>query len=119
MLTQDEEDFIVYWQQHRLQKKRWIKQLAVGLPMGMALVMGVALNLVSGWHTRAQMVMFRESASLVIVLLIAALAMVVFMVVFSSRHRWDQQEQRYLEFMQRKAAQTGHLEKKEKPSSTI
>jgi hypothetical protein len=87
--------------------------------MGMALVMGVALNLVSGWHTRAQMVMFRESASLVIVLLIAAFAMVVFMVVFSSRHRWDQQEQRYLEFMQRKAAQTGHLEKKEQPSSTI
>jgi len=119
MLTQEEENFIVYWQQQRLQKKRWIRQLAVGLPMGMALVIGITLNLVSGWYTRAQMVMFRESASLVIVLLIAALAMVVFMVVFSSRHRWDQQEQRYLEFMQRKGAQTGQSESKTQPSSTI
>jgi hypothetical protein len=116
MLTQEEEKFIVYWQQQRLQKKKWIRQLAVGLPMGMALVIGVTLNLVSGWYTRAQMVMFRESASLVIVLLVAALALVVFMVVFSSRHRWDQQEQQYLEFMQRKGSQPGQSENK-KPSS--
>jgi hypothetical protein len=119
MLTQEEEKFIVYWQQQRLQKKKWIRQLAVGLPMGMALVIGITLNLASGWYTRAQMVMFRESASLVIVLLIAALAMVVFMVVFSSRHRWDQQEQRYLEFMQRKGVQAGQSESKTQSSSTI
>jgi hypothetical protein len=119
MLTQEEENFIAYWQQHRLQKKKWIKQLAVGLPMGMALVIGISLNLASGWYTRAQMVLFRESASLVIVLLVAALAMVAFMVVFSSRHRWDQQEQRYLEFMQRKAAQSGQSDSKTQPSSTL
>jgi len=119
MLTKEEEDFIGYWAHHRLQKRKVIKQLAVGLPMAMALVVGISLNLFSGWYTRAQMVLFRESASLVIVLLIAALAMIIFMVVFSSRHRWDQQEQRYLEFMQRKAAQSGQSDSKTQPSSTL
>jgi membrane protein YdbS with pleckstrin-like domain len=107
MLTQEEEDFILYWQQNRLQKRRWIKQLSVGLPMALALVAGIAVNLFSGWYTRAQMVLFRESASLVIILLIAAVALVIFMIVFSSRHRWDQLEQRYLELMQRKEAKGG------------
>ncbi|MFM7646079.1 MAG: hypothetical protein ACKO41_05120 [Sphingomonadales bacterium] len=107
MLSQEEENFMVYWQQHRLQKRKWIKQLAVGLPMALALIAGISVNLFSGWYTRAQMVMFRESASLIIVLLVAAIALVVFMVIFSSRHRWDQYEQRYLELVQRKSNLSG------------
>lgn len=110
MLTQEEENFIEYWRQHRLQRRKWVKQIAVGLPMALALVVGISLNLFSGWYTRAQMVMFRESASMVIVLLIAALGLVIFMVVFSSRHRWDQYEQRYLELMQRKGDIIGQKE---------
>lgn len=106
MLTKEEEDFIGYWAHHRLQKRKVIKQLAIGLPMAMALVVGISLNLFSGWYTRAQMVLFRESASLVIVLLIAALAMIIFMVVFSSRHRWDLNEQRYKELLQQQRNET-------------
>ncbi len=107
MLTKEEKDFIGYWKQHRLQKRKWFRQLYVGLPMAMALVAGVSINLFSGWYTRAQMVLFRESSSLVIVLLLAALALVVFMVVFSSHHRWDQNEMRYNELLQRKDDQSG------------
>lgn len=110
MLTQEEEKFMAYWQEHRLQKRKWIKQLSVGLPLALALVAGISVNLFSGWYTRAQMVLFRESASLIIILLVAALALVVFMVVFSSRHRWDQFEQRYLELMQRKESGSGQKE---------
>lgn len=106
MLTPKESDFVAYWEAHRLEKKRVIKQLAVGLPLGVALVAAIFANVFSGWYGRAQMVMFRESASLVIVLLIAAVGIVLFMVIFSARHRWDQNEQQYRELLARSSAST-------------
>jgi len=48
------------------------------------------------------MVMFRENASLIVILLVAALSIVVFIVIFSARHRWDMNEQRYRELLSRK-----------------
>jgi len=43
------------------------------------------------------MVFARENTSLVLVLLVAAIAIVLFVIIFSARHRWEMNEQRYLE----------------------
>lgn len=101
-MTQEETDFIRYWEENRLSKKKVLKQLYVGLPLGVVLISTIFINLLSGWYSRAQMEMARESSSLIVVLLVAALAIVVFIVIFSARHRWDINEQHYRELKARK-----------------
>jgi glycopeptide antibiotics resistance protein len=97
MLVKEEKEFLQYWEQNRVAKKKWVRQLSVGLPLGVALVLTTFVNLFSGWYGRAQMVFARENTSLVLVLLVAAIAIVLFVIIFSARHRWEMNEQRYLE----------------------
>jgi hypothetical protein len=44
-------------------------------------------------------VFFREQGSLILILVIAAVGIITFLAVFSARHRWDMQEQRYRELI--------------------
>jgi membrane protein YdbS with pleckstrin-like domain len=101
MLTEDESRFVAYWETHRNSKKKLVKQLAVGLPLSVALVIAIFVNFFSGWYKRAEMIM-RTQTSLILVLVIAAISIVIFMSVFSAKHRWDQNEQRYREFLAKK-----------------
>ncbi|HEY1871896.1 MAG TPA: hypothetical protein VGG71_12610, partial [Chitinophagaceae bacterium] len=55
MLTEDEKKFIDYWEHNRLSKKRVLKQLYVGLPLGVALAIAIFINFFSGWDKHAQM----------------------------------------------------------------
>jgi sterol desaturase/sphingolipid hydroxylase (fatty acid hydroxylase superfamily) len=98
MLTKQEEDFIDYWEKNRLQKKKVLKQLSIGLPFGVLLVIAIFLNFFSGWDKRAEMVA-SEDRSVVLVLLIAAILIVAFIVIFSVRHQWDLHEQQYKELL--------------------
>ena len=100
MLTQEEKEFIDYWEQNRLKKRKIITQLSVGLPLGVLLVVAIFVNFLSGWDKRAQMVI-NADPSLIIVLLIASILIVLFIVIFSVRHKWDQNEQRYRELVSR------------------
>lgn len=102
MLTEEEKGFIGYWENNRLRKKKVWRQLSLGLPLGVVLVIAIFANLFSGWYRRADMEMKQEDSSLVLVLLAAALLIVVFVVVFSARHRWDINEQRYRELLSRR-----------------
>jgi ABC-type sulfate transport system permease subunit len=102
MLTPEEAGFISYWEENRLKKKRIIRQLSLGLPLGVVLVMAIFVNFFSGWYKRAEMVLRREQTSLILVLLVAAVLIVVFIVVFSVRHKWDINEQRYKELVIKK-----------------
>jgi len=102
MLTKEESGFIAYWENNRLQKKRIWRQLSLGLPLGTLLVIAIFVNLISGWYKRADMEMKKEESSLILVLLAAALLIVAFVVVFSVRHRWDLNEQRYRELLSRR-----------------
>ena len=102
MLTREESNFIEYWEQNRLRKKQVWRQLSVGLPLAVLLVIAIFINFFSGWKKRAAMTMNREDSSLILVLLGAALLIVVFVVVFSVRHKWDMHEQRYRELLSRK-----------------
>jgi len=100
MLTDEEKKFIRYWEENRLRKKKVVRNMAVGLPLGLLLVIAIFANFFSGWYKRADMVLNTDS-SLIMVLLVASVLIVVFFSVFSARRRWDINEQRYLELKQR------------------
>ncbi len=105
MLTDNDQNFLKYWEDNRLRKKKVIKQLAVGLPLAVVLVIAIFANFFAGWYQRADMERSKESPTLILVLLIAALLIVVFVVVFSARHRWDMNEQHYKELLARRDRQ--------------
>jgi hypothetical protein len=100
MLTTEEENFILYWEQNRGRKKRLVWQLAAGLPLALVIVGGTFITVFSQWYTRAIRIIQLNSGTLVV--LIALLLTVVFVVVFSGKHRWDMNEQRYQELIIRK-----------------
>ena len=101
MLTEEEKRFVAYWAENRLKKSRVLRQLYVGMPLAVIIVIAIFVNFLSGWYTRAGMAMREESSSLVLVLLVAALGIVAFIVIFSARHRWDQNENQYLELREK------------------
>jgi membrane protein YdbS with pleckstrin-like domain len=103
MLTDEEEKFLVYWRNNREKKTTLISQLSLGLPLGLLVGVGIILNYVSGWYTRATMV--ANSQSTPIVLIIAVILITIFCSVFYKRHRWDMNEQRYLELTYKKEKQ--------------
>ena len=108
MLTEEEKGFIEYWEANRLKRKRFFKQLAIGLPIGVLLVVSIFLSFFSGWHKQADIELRSQSQSqpdystIILVLIIAALIIVVFTAVFSARHKWDLNEQRYRELLAKK-----------------
>ncbi|HYM92540.1 MAG TPA: hypothetical protein VET23_00220 [Chitinophagaceae bacterium] len=101
MLTEQEKDFMEYWEQNRLRRKRIITQLALGLPLGVGFTILIFINFFSGWYQRAGM-MLNTDPSLFPVLLVAALLIVIFVAIFSVRHKWDINEQRYRELLAKK-----------------
>ena len=102
MLTPDEEKFIEYWEANRLSRKKVLKQLYVGLPFAALLVIAIVVNFLSGWYKRADMEI-RSNTSLILVVVIAGIAIVVFTTVFSVRHKWEMNEQFYRELLAKKA----------------
>jgi membrane protein YdbS with pleckstrin-like domain len=99
MLTQEEKGFVEYWGQNRLNKKKVLYFLYAGLPLAVALIASVFVTTFTGWYERADMELQKNLKSLIIVLFIAALLIVAFIVIFSARHRWDINEQRYRELL--------------------
>jgi hypothetical protein len=102
MLTPEEEGFIEYWEKNRLRKKKIFRQLGLGLPLGVSLVVAIFINFFSGWYKRADITLSSEQSSMILVLLVAALLIVIFVVIFSVRHKWEQNEQYYNELLSRK-----------------
>ncbi len=96
MLSKEEKKFIEYWEQNRDKQKKFFKQLAIGLPVGSLFAIAIFINVVSGWHVVASSVL-NSSPSFILVLLIAVILIVVFIAVFTVKHRWDINEQRYKE----------------------
>jgi hypothetical protein len=101
MLTQQEQDFIRYWETNRLSRKKVVRQFLIGIPVGLAFVIPIFINFASGWYKRAQMEANSEDFN-PIVLMVALLLIVGFTAIFYQRHKWDQYEQRYRELLARK-----------------
>ena len=102
MLTGEEKAFIEYWEANRLSKKKVLRQLYAGLPFATLLIISIVAVTFSGWYRDADKVLKSEEKSIILVLLVAVLGIVVFIVIFSARHRWDINEQRYRELLARK-----------------
>jgi len=98
MLTEEERKFVIYWEKNRLLKKKRSPQVAIGLSMASLLALLFVGNLLSGWYARADMVL-QSNKSLVITILVAVLIIIVFIAIFSMRHIWEKNEQRYQEFL--------------------
>ena len=103
MLTQQEQDFIRYWETNRLSRKKVVRQFLIGIPVGLAFAIPIVINFSSGWYKRAQMEANSEDFN-PMVLMVALLLIVGFTAIFYQRHRWDQYEQRYRELLARKQA---------------
>jgi preprotein translocase subunit SecY len=106
VLTPEEEKFIEYWEHNRLKKRKITKQLSIGLPIGVLLVTGIFASVFARWDKHAEVQMREEmqytsSPTLILVFVIAALLIVAFFVIFSARHNWDLNEQRYKELNSR------------------
>ena len=105
MLTSEEIKFIEYWEQNRVKQKRLVKQLIIGLPLGVLFAAMIFINFFSGWYKRADMII-NTQPSVIPVLLIAIILIVIFISVFSVRHKWDINEQRYRELLSKKNDKT-------------
>jgi uncharacterized BrkB/YihY/UPF0761 family membrane protein len=102
VLTPEEEKFLEYWEHNRLKKRKVTKQLSIGLPIGVLLVIGIFASVFARWDKHADVQMREEmqytvAPTLILVFIIAALLIVIFFVIFSARHNWDLNEQRYKE----------------------
>jgi hypothetical protein len=102
MLTQQEKDFIVYWEQNRQKQKKTYRQLLVGIPIGFLFAIPILINFVSGWDKHAEMIANTNNFN-PLVLVIALLLIICFVAIFSKHHQWEMREQRYQEL---KAKQT-------------
>jgi hypothetical protein len=106
VLTEEEKQFVAYWEANRLKRKKVTRQLSIGLPLAAVLVIAIFVNFFSGWYKKADMVRSQMEqqgqSSLILVLLAACILIVVFISIFSVRHKWDQHEQRYRELLGRR-----------------
>lgn len=101
MMSEQEKLFVEYWEANRLKEKKLMKQLLIGLPVGVLFGVPIIFMLLSGrfWYKRADM----EATSHLnpVVLVVAVVVIVVFVAVFYKRHQWDMKEQQYLEIKAR------------------
>jgi hypothetical protein len=97
MLTQDEQRFIDYWKNNRDKEKKTFRQLLIGLPIGLVFGVSILAIFSSGWYERANMVAYSSSSPYIF--LIAIFCIIAFIAVFSKKHKWDMNEQRYAELI--------------------
>lgn len=101
MLTKEEKDFVEYWEKNRDKKKSVWHYLSAGFPMGVALVAAILINVFSDWFKGASRV-FNTNSNNFLMVLIASIFIVMFIVFFSARHKWDINEQYYRELLAKK-----------------
>jgi len=107
MLTPAEENFLHYWEKNRDREKKLIRQLFIGLPIGLLISIGIILSLDLNWYPRANMV---ANASLnPYVFLLAIIGITVFTAVFYKKFQWDMKEQRYRELCVKKEKEKNPL----------
>lgn len=100
MLSEDELRFISWWAHNRNKEKKWFKQWLIGLPLGLCFGIAILLNFFSGWYKRADMILHSGVSNRAfnpLILIIAMLLIVSFVAIFSKRHKWEMNEQKYRE----------------------
>jgi hypothetical protein len=103
MLTDQEEKFLIYWEKNKEREKSFFRQISLGMPIGLLIGIGILLNFVSGWYTRANMVANSQSTPLVLIFAIVIIAF--FCSIFYKRHQWEMNDQKYQELTIKKKLQ--------------
>ncbi len=94
MLTKEEKDFILYWENNRENERMFFRQLGYGLPRGLIFGLPILLAvLFHDWYKN----MIPISKSQIILIAIAVLGITLFYSIFRMNFRWDQNEQLYKE----------------------
>jgi pilus assembly protein TadC len=94
MLTNDEKLFLEFWEKNRDGQKRFIRQLAAGLPMGLIFALPVLIAVIfHNWYKS----MIYISNSQVIVIIIGVVGIAVFFAMFRMKFKWENNEQLYKE----------------------
>lgn len=99
-----EEKFMQYWQEKRLQSKfnpfLFLQGFAGGLIIGLL----VFISLLAGWYKRANMDASNKLNP--IVLLVCILAIGLFIAIFYTSFKFEQNEQLYQEILKKREKQT-------------
>jgi hypothetical protein len=100
MLSKREEQFITWWEVNRHKNKRTLRQLFIGLPIGLSFGVGILLSLGSGWYQRANMVANSQVNPNVLTIAIASIA--AFIAIFYKKYQREMYEQQYKELLMKK-----------------
>lgn len=100
MLSKNDEAFLEYWEKNRDREKKLLRQLFIGLPLGLLISGGIILSLDLGWYQRANMVANSQTSPYVLVIAVAAIA--IFTAIFYKKFKWDMNEQHYKEIIYKK-----------------
>ena len=115
MLNEQDEKFLVYWEKNREKEKTLGRQLFYGMPLGLLMAIGIILNYMSGWYTRATMAANGQSTPLV--LIFAIILIVIFCSIFFKRHQWEMNDQRFQELKIKKELQESSQQMQQKRSN--
>ncbi len=110
-MTQEEKNFMDYWEKNRLKQKKIFRQFLLGIPAALLFVIPIAVNFFSGWSKRADMEANNGEFN-PLVLMVALLLIAGFVAIFSRRFQWDRNEQRYRELEAKRSAENPAEEKK-------
>ncbi len=100
MVSKEEEIFLRYWEANRNSEKKKMRLVFIGISGGLLLGAGILVLLVSGWYVRANMEANSEFNP--VILIIAILAIALFCGIFYKKFKWDMNEQRYREILNKK-----------------
>jgi hypothetical protein len=100
MLTQQEKDFVRYWELNREREGRWPHQLLSGLPLGICFGVPVLISFIfRSWYKWLPYVSNDE----LLFIAIGVLCIILFYAFFRSQFMWDRKQQQYLEIKAREA----------------
>ena len=105
MLSEHEKRFVAYWEANRDKEKKLLRQLLIGIPIGLIFAVPILIMLFSGkiWYKRADAVANTQLNPLV--LIIAVIVITAFVAVFYKRHQWEMREQQYKELKEKEKKQ--------------
>lgn len=108
MLSDKEEQFIVYWETVRENENKPLVKIKNGLPMAVIFCLPVLLFIFSvriflpDWYAKIS----NASSGTIVIIVIAVFLCVLFYAYFRMHYKWEMNEQHYRE-LQHKAGKTG------------
>ena len=94
MLTEDEIQFLEYWEKNGDKEKKPLRQILLSAPLGLVFALPILLLVIfHGWYKN----MVYISDSQLIVILITVIGIAVFFAIIRGKFKWENNEQLYKE----------------------